>query len=166
MSPLLLSSNEAREEGRRARDEACRIREMEAAIVERETAVEMKWEETAGARRAVQQVRPQDSELFMVHCCVAPVNPFGIWEGNNCRTRMTLRYRPHEGSYQHDTTVLRYGRAAGVEDASGLQCIELYDTRSCSVMLLICCCTLFLLWTMVDLITLHSISRFFGRQRR
>lgn len=59
MSPLLLllCSNEAREEARRARDEACRARELEAGVVEREAAVEVKWEETAGARRAVQQVR-------------------------------------------------------------------------------------------------------------
>lgn len=33
---------------------------MEARVVEREAAVEVKWEETAGARRAVQQVRSQD----------------------------------------------------------------------------------------------------------
>lgn len=73
---LVLCSNEAREEGRRARDEACRAREMEAGVVEREAAVEVKWEETAGARRAVKQVRP--------HWTVD--NPAGV----SCKSTETL----------------------------------------------------------------------------
>lgn len=50
---------EAKEEARRARDEACRARELEAGVVEREAVVEVKWEETAAARRAAKQVKTQ-----------------------------------------------------------------------------------------------------------
>ncbi|CAM9747583.1 unnamed protein product, partial [Laminaria digitata] len=54
--------HEAREEGRRARDEACQAREMEAGVVEREAKVEVKWEETAGARRAAKQMERRATE--------------------------------------------------------------------------------------------------------